>query len=113
MVSHYDSPCYQKAREWYQSEYGETIQKLRSTIIEGIFSQAKAYHEMSRSKFREISKVQIQFLLIATALNLKKMVKMLSSKDIKLKLSTGFFVIIQNWKNIFRKLAIELTIGVS
>lgn len=113
IVSHYDSPCYQKAREWYKSEYGQTMQKLRKTIIEGIFGQAKTYHGMARSKFRGISKVEIQFLLTATALNLKKMIKILGIKDIKSRLSREAFGIIQTVKNIFRKLTLEYVILVS
>jgi len=112
-VSHYDSPCYQKAREWYRSEYGQTMQKLRKTVIEGIFGQAKAYHGMARSKFRGISKVEIQFLFTATALNLKKMIKILSIKDLKSRLSGEAFKIIQNMKNIFRKFTFEYEILVS
>jgi len=53
------------------------MQKLRGTILEGIMGQAKIYHGMARARFRGLKKVEIQFLLTATALNLKKMVKML------------------------------------
>jgi len=77
IVSHYDSPCYEKARNWYHSEYGQAMQKLRGTILEGIMGQAKTYHGMAKARFRGLAKVQIQFLLTATAINLKKMVKML------------------------------------
>ena len=38
---------------------------------------AKAYHVMERAKFRGKDKVHIQFILTASAINLKKMVKML------------------------------------
>ena len=113
IVSHYDSPCYQKAREWYGSEYGQAMQKLRKTVIEGIFGQAKTYHGMARSKFRGISKVEIQFLLTATALNLKKMIKILSINDMKTRLLMEVFGIIQIGKNIFRKLTFEYAILVS
>jgi len=113
IVSHYDSPCYQKAREWYKSDYGQTMQKLRGTIIEGIFGQAKTYHGMARSKFRGISKVEIQFLLTATALNLKKMIKILSIKDIKSRLPGKVLEIIQTAKNILRKLTFKNAILVS
>jgi transposase len=113
LVSHYDSPCYQKAREWYGSEYGQAIQKLRKTVIEGIFGQAKVYHGMARSKFRGISKVEIQFLLTATALNLKKMIKILDVKDVVSMLSGEAFKIVQNIKNIFRKFILEYGILVS
>ena len=62
------------------------MQKLRSTVIEGVFGQAKTYYGMARSKFRGILKIEIQFLLTATVLNLKKMVKMLDMKNIKSRL---------------------------
>jgi len=68
---------------------------------------------MARSKFRGILKVEIQFLLTATALNLKKMLKMLDMKDIKSGLSGKISGIIQTVKNIFRKLIVELVIQVS
>jgi len=82
-VSHYDSLCYRKAGEWYQSEYVRAMQKLRSTVTEGVFGQAKVYHGMSRSKFRGLLKVEIQFLMTATALNLKKMIWMLDIDKLK------------------------------
>jgi len=76
-VSHYDSSCYFKARGWYDSGYGQVMQRLRGTILEGIMGRARTYHGMERARFRGLKKVEIQFLLTATALNLKKMVKML------------------------------------
>ena len=48
--------------------------------------------------------VKIKFLLTATALNLKKMVKMLDVEAINSKLSKKISDIIQAFKNIFRKL---------
>jgi len=47
----YDSPCYGKAIDWYDSGYGRVMQKLRHTVIEGIFGQAKTYHGMSKARF--------------------------------------------------------------
>jgi hypothetical protein len=63
---------------------------------------------MAKSRFRGLSKVEIQFLLTATALNLKKMVKMLDVEEIKSSLSRKFTVIIQILKDIFRNLVKEL-----
>ncbi len=111
-VSRYDSPCYDKARSWYDSGYGKVMQKLRGTILEGIMGQAKTYHGMSRARFRGLKKVEIQFLMTATALNLKKMVKMLDIEEIKSSLSRKFTVVTRIVKDIFRsfgkKLAIEV-----
>ena len=87
IVSHYDSPCYEKALSYYYSNYGKVMQKLRGTVIEGVVGQAKTYHGMSKAKFRGLSKVHIQFLLTATALNLKKMIKMLERKTKEMSIS--------------------------
>ena len=112
-VSHYDSPCYWKARSWYDSEYGRVMQKLRHTVIEGIFGQAKTYHGMSKARFRGLKKVEIQFLLTATALNLKKMVKTLDIDEINSRLSRKFTDITQIAKYIFRNFVKRLTIDMS
>ena len=82
-VTHYDSDYYNKARNWYYSCQGKILQKLRGCVIEGIMGNAKAYHGMERAKFRGKDKVHIQFLLTASAINLKKMVKMLDINRLK------------------------------
>jgi len=109
-VSHYDSPCYWKARSWYDSSYGKAMQKLRGTILEGIMGQAKTYHGMARARFRGLKKVEIQFLLTATALNLKKMVKMLDVEELKERLSRKFTDIAQIVKDIFKNFIKKLAI---
>ncbi len=76
-ITKYDSNTYDDAYEWYRSNHGKNLQKLRKTILEGIMGQAKEYHGMDKAKFRGINKVQIQFLLTATAINLKKLVKIM------------------------------------
>ena len=111
-VSHYDSPCYEKARSRYDSGYGRVMQKLRHTVIEGVFGQAKTYHGMAKARFRGLNKVEIQFLMTATALNLKKMVRIMDLEEIKSSLSKKYIDITQIVKDIFRtfikKLAIEV-----
>jgi len=112
-VSHYDSPCYFKAKSWYDSEYGKVMHKLKGTIMEGIMGQTKTYHGMKKARFRGLSKVEIQFLLTATALNLKKMVKILDVEEIKFSLSRKFTSIIQIVKDIFRNFVKNLAIDMS
>ena len=82
-VTHYDSDYYNNARTWYYSDHGKILQKLRSCVIEGIMGNTKNYHGMERAKFRGRDKVHIQFLLTASVINLKKMVKMLEINGIK------------------------------
>ena len=104
----YDSQCYRKAKEWYHSNYGRVMQKLRSTVIERVFGQAKVYHGMARTIFRGLLKVEIQFLLTATALNLKKMVKILDIDKLKSELLREISGIIQTGRNIIWNLIAEL-----
>jgi IS5 family transposase len=110
-VSHYDSPCYWKARSWYYSGYGKAMQKLRGTILEGVMGHAKTYHDMARARFRGLSKVEIQFLLTATALNLKKIVKIMDVEEVKASVSRKFTVITQILKDIFKNFVKELANG--
>ena len=88
------------------------MQKLRHTVIEGVFGQAKTYHGMAKARFRGLNKVEIQFLMTATALNLKKMVRIMDVEEIKSSLSKKYIDITQIVKDIFRtfikKLAIEV-----
>jgi len=65
--------------------------------------QAKEYHGMNKAKFRGINKVQIQFLLTAAAINLKKMAKILDVRSIK-------YSFIKFECFIFRKLNIRYAI---
>ena len=110
IVTRYDSQCFQKARECYYSNYGRAMQNLRSTIIEGIFGQAKAFHGMERSKFRGLAKVETQFLLTATALNLKKMVKIMDMEKVKSVIPEKIYNIICICRNIFGNLQRRLPI---
>ena len=74
--------------------------------------QAKTYHGMARAKFRGLDKVEMQFLMTATVLNLKKMIKMLDVEEIKSSLFKKFTVVTQIVNDIFRsfikKLAVEV-----
>lgn len=43
MISRYDSPYYDKARDYNNSKCGKAVQKLKSTVVKGVFEPAKAY----------------------------------------------------------------------
>jgi len=77
------------------------MQKLRGTVIEGIIGQAKTYHGMEKTRFRGLAKVQIQFLLTATALNLKKMVRTMYIKEMESRIFNNILVFIQTIRSIF------------
>ena len=50
-------------------------QTERKWKIEGLFGEAKQNHSMRRTRYRGLSKVQIQFYMIAIALNCKRVIK--------------------------------------
>jgi len=62
---------------------------------------------MTRAKLRGLAKVEIQPILTATAINLKKMLKMLDIQKIKFSLVGKISNIIQFEYSIFRRLAIR------
>jgi len=101
-TSRYDSPCYDKTKEWYYSAKGRYLQKLRHTILEGLMGEAKNYHGMARARFRGLVKVEMQFLMTASALNLKKMVRMWEKRTKESLFYALFLDLFQFLKNIFK-----------
>jgi transposase len=64
-----------KAEEFRESEERRGIFAARKTVIEGLFGEAKRCHGLRRAKQRGVEKVEIQALLTATALNIKRLLK--------------------------------------
>ena len=64
-----------KAEEFRKSEKGKGIFAARKTVLEGLFGEAKRCHGLRRAKQRGVEKVEIQALLTATALNIKRLLK--------------------------------------
>jgi hypothetical protein len=75
---------------------------------EGLFGEVKSFHGLARAKFSGIDKVKMQFLLIASALNLKKMVKVLGINEEKSCFKPIILNIIKFRDNIVRKLQFKL-----
>ena len=67
---------------------------------------------MAKARFRGLKKVEMQFLMTATALNLKKIVRIMDAEEIKDRLSREFTDIIQIVKDIFRNFIKKLVIEV-
>ena len=104
-VTHYDSNYYSKVRKYFHSDYGKVMQGLRSTIIEGVIGRAKTYHLIDRTRFRGITKVEIQFYLTATAINLKKIVKTLGVNELK----SEIFIVIREYIALRDKFLIKFS----
>jgi transposase len=112
-VTHYDSNYYSKAREWYYSCHGKCLQKLRRVVIEGVIGNAKSYHGMGKAKLRGREKVQIQFLLTASALNLKKMVKLLIVDELKYSFDKTLYKFIKSIYNILKKILLKPAVAMA
>lgn len=63
------------AEEFRKSENGMELLAARKTVLEGLFGEAKRCHGLRRAKQRGVEKVEIQALMIATALNIKRLLK--------------------------------------
>jgi len=83
MVTRFDNDYYEKAKIWYVSFVGKKLYKLRKTVMEGLFGEAKTYHGLSRAKLRGIDNVEIQLLLTATVLNIKRLFKKLDAETLR------------------------------
>ena len=100
-------------RPGYYSKKGIHLQKLMHIILEGLMGEVKNFHGMARPRFRGLKKVEIQFLMTASALNLKKMVKRLDTGTVKCGFTEKIFGVVQIGKDIFRNFIKELVIQAS
>ena len=82
-VSRFDNDYYEKAKNWCNSPMGRRLYILRKTVIEGLFGDAKAHHGLSRAKLRRLNNIEIQLLLTATVLNLKKLFRKMNTETAK------------------------------
>jgi transposase len=73
VVTRYDTPYAERAKQACESYRGRRLLRLRQTCIEGLFGQAKLLHGMARARWRGLAKVLMQVLLTASVLNIKKL----------------------------------------
>jgi transposase len=65
----------ENAEEFKCSDKGMELLAARKTVLEGLFGEAKRCHGLRRAKQRGVEKVEVQALLIATVLNIKRLLK--------------------------------------
>jgi transposase len=80
VVTRYDTPYADRAKQACESYRGRRLLQLRQTCIEGLFGQAKSLHGMARARWRGLKKVLMQVLLTATVLNIKKLLAVLARR---------------------------------
>ena len=88
------------------SEDFQQLYRTRAPVIEGIFAEAKQWHGLRRAWRRGLAKMRIQCLLIAAALNFKRLaaafLRLLWSLEVILTFLRRFLdVLRRRWQKIF------------
>jgi transposase len=110
--------CIERAKIRVKTAKGRRANIIRKTRVETIFGEAKSFHGLSRAKWRGLAKVHIQFLMTATAQNIKRMVQVLTLRrkaantavaQSLFHISEGFFFRLGTWYflRISRKLNLQ------
>ena len=72
-VTRFDNKYENRAQAACSSSLGRKLLKIRHTLLEGLFGQGKNYHGLGRARWRGLDNMLIQSLVIATVLNVKKL----------------------------------------
>jgi len=72
-VTRFDTPYESRAQASCSSSLGRKLLTIRQTLLEGLFGQGKNFHGLGRARWRGIGNMLIQSMVIATVLNLKKL----------------------------------------
>jgi len=72
-VTRFDTPYEARAQASCSSSLGRKLLTVRQTLLEGLFGQGKNFHGLGRARWRGLGNMLIQSLLIATVLNVKKL----------------------------------------
>jgi hypothetical protein len=70
----------QRAKARVRTAKGQRAHTIRKTTVETIFGEGKTFHGLTRARWRGLIKVHIQFLMTATAQNIKRMVTVITKK---------------------------------
>jgi transposase len=99
-VTRFETPYEARAQAACSSPLGRKLLKIRKTLLEGLFGEGKNFHGLARAKWRGLENMLIQSLVIATVLNLKKLVAHLSraSAGAEVCVTSILKVILHNYK---------------
>lgn len=83
-VTRFDTPYVEQAALACGSNLGKRLLKKRQTCMEGLFGQAKTWHGLQRARWRGLWKMQLQSLLTAMVLNVKKLLSVVIRRAAKI-----------------------------
>ena len=72
--------CIERTKQRLKTAKGRKANNIRKTRVETIFGEGKNLHCLRRAKWRGLTKVHIQFLMIGMTQNIKRMVQILMPK---------------------------------
>ena len=75
IVSFYKGHYFDRARAIVDSREGKKLRRARQIIVEGLIGEAKNLHLLNRCRYRSLERFRIQLFLTASAINLKRMLK--------------------------------------
>ena len=81
IVSIYQESYIENAKNLVESVYGKRLLKARQIHAEGAFGEAKVNHLLARCMYRGLSNFDIQLLLTASVINLKRLLKAKNPKN--------------------------------
>ena len=75
IVSFYKGHYFDRARAIVNTREGKKLLRARQIIVEGLIGEAKNLHLLNRCRYRNLERFRIQLFLTASAINLKRMLK--------------------------------------
>jgi transposase len=81
-VTRFDTPYVERALAACAGSQGRRLLRKRQTCMEGLFGQAKSQHGLDHARLRGLVKMQVQGLLTAMVLNVKKLMQAVSGRRV-------------------------------
>ena len=80
IVSFYKGHYFDRARALVDSGKGKKLLRARQIIVEGVIGEAKNLHFLKRCRYRSLDRFRVQLFLTASAVNLKRLLKVTEKK---------------------------------
>ena len=82
LVSFYKGHYFDRARAMVNSQDGKNLLRARQISVEGLIGEAKNLHLLNRCRYRTLERFRIQLFLTASAINLKRLLKVTNKRII-------------------------------
>jgi len=97
IVSFYKGHYFDRARAIANSPEGKKLLRARQIIVEGLIGEAKNLHLLNKCRYRRLDRFRIQLYLTASAINLKRLLKVTNNRII----AVANAAVAVHWKFLF------------